>query len=223
MDRVVSIVGGTGPEGSGLALRLGISDVEVVIGSRKEEKAKVCAKKLNNTVREPIFKGYENPIAAEKGDIVIIAVPFEHQEKTLQSIKNNLSEEKIVVDVCNPVEIIEKNLFTLKPVPAGSAAEQVQKILGPIPVVCAFKTISALLLQNLNHPLDCTNFICSDYEEAKKEIMELSQKIPRLKSLDAGPLMSARLIEAMVPLILTINHKYKTTMASIKVSLNENF
>ncbi len=221
MDRVVSIIGGTGPEGSGLALRLGLAGVEVIIGSRQDAKAKVSAEELNHTVGETMFKGYENPIAAEKGDIVVITVPFKHQEQTLQSIKNKLSKEKIVVDVCNPIKVIEKHVFTIQPVPAGSSAEQAQKILDPIPVVCAFKTISAVLLQSLNHTLDCNNFICSDYEEAKKQIMKLSQKIPELKPLDAGPLISARLIEAIVPLLLMINHKYKTTMTSIKVLLGE--
>lgn len=223
LDRIVSIIGGTGPEGRGLALRLGLEGVEVIIGSRQDSKAKVCAEKLNHTLGETIFKGYENPVAAEKGDIVVISVPFKHQEQTLQSIKNKLSEEKIVVDVCNPVKVIEKNVFTMQTVLAGSSAEQVQKILGSIPVVCAFKTISAILLQNLGHTLDCTNFICSDYEAAKKEIIELSQKIPGLRTLDAGPLMSARLIEAMVPLILMINQKYGTKMTSIKVLLNGSF
>lgn len=223
LDRIVSIIGGTGPEGTGLALRLGLAGVEVIIGSREDSKAKVCAEKLNQAVRETMFKGYENPVAAEKGDIVVISVPFKYQEQTLQSIKNKLSEKKIVVDVCNPIKVIEKNVFTMQPVPIGSSAEQVQKILGSIPVVCAFKTISAILLQNLGHTVDCTNFICGDYEEAKKEIMELSQKIPGLKSLDAGSLMSARLIEAMVPLILMINQKYGTKMASIRVLLNGSF
>ncbi|MFX0163622.1 MAG: NADPH-dependent F420 reductase [Candidatus Hodarchaeota archaeon] len=220
MDRIVSIIGGTGPEGTGLALRLGLADVGVIIGSRQGAKAKVCAEKLNHMLGETMFKGYENPVAAEKGDIVVISVPFEYQEATLQSIKNKLSEEKIVVDVCNPIKVIEKHVFTTQPVSTGSSAEQAQKILDPIPVVCAFKTISAILLQKLDHTLDCANFICSDYEEAKKEIMELSQKIPGLRSLDVGPLMSARLIEAIVPLILMINQNYKTKMTSIKVLLN---
>ncbi len=201
----VAILGGTGPQGSGLALRLAIAGVDVVIGSRHKDRAEEKAQELAGKVTDAKGKitGNDNSSAvSEAGRFVFLATPFSAHHATLEAIKNEM-QGKILVDLVVP--LAADNPRKMEMPAEGSATEAAQVLLGDsVPVVGALHNVSAHSLNNIDKPINCDILICGDDVDAKKEVMDLIKKIG-VEVDNCGPAYSARYIEAITPLLIRIN------------------
>ena len=206
----VAILGGTGPLGRGLALRLSRAGVRVAIGSRDAERAEECAAALNQRLSPagaPI-SGHDNvgAIAAAQR-IVILAVPWSAHDTTLVAVKDHL-RGRIVVDVVVPLKEGDPKAVTM---PAeGSATERAQALLGPeIPVVGALHNVSAAVLDNLAAPITCDILVAGDDMPAKSEVMGVIARIG-VQAYNCGPAENARCIEALTPILIRLNMSKST-------------
>jgi 8-hydroxy-5-deazaflavin:NADPH oxidoreductase len=215
----VSIVGGTGALGFGLALRLGKAGVPVVIGSREQNRAEEAAARATERVQEATFVGRQNEDAVSDAEIVILSVPFRSQSETLTNLKGALKPEQLVVDATVPLAaaVSGKATRTLG-VWQGSAAQQAQEMVPEgVRVVSAFHSVSAALLTDLDHELDEDVLICGNRKQDKGKLAELVEKIDGLRPVDCGPLEMARIVEQLTPLIISINVRHKVR-AGIKIT-----
>ena len=218
----ISVIGGTGPQGLGIAKRLAIAGEEVIVGSRKEEKA---LKIVNETIDELkdydiSIEGMANEDAAKNGDILIMTVPLVAQAPTLKTIKEFVGD-KVFIDATVPLETaIGGSPKRCIGICEGSAAERTQALLKGTgaKVVCAFCNISNSLLLNIPNDIDCDCLIAGDYQDAKDISMELINKIPGVKCIDAGPLERSRMIEEITPLLIALNIKYKSQFGGIRIT-----
>jgi 8-hydroxy-5-deazaflavin:NADPH oxidoreductase len=215
----VSIVGGTGALGFGLALRLGTAGVPIVIGSRDRGRAEEAASRAAERVSDATFSGHQNEDAVADAEIVILSVPFRSQSETLTNLKGALKPEQLVVDATVPLAaaVSGKATRTLG-VWQGSAAQQAQEMVPEgVRVVSAFHSVSAALLSDLDHELDEDVLICGDRKQDKGKLAELVQRIDGLRPVDCGPLEMARIVEQLTPLIISINMRHKAR-AGIKIT-----
>ena len=215
----VCIVGGTGALGFGLALRLGLAGVPIVIGSRDGHRAEEAAERLSTHVPQGSFTGLENPDSVKDAEIVILSVPFRNQSETLTNLKGALRPEQLLVDATVPLAaaVSGKATRTLG-VWQGSAAQQAQEMAPDgVRVVSAFHTVSATLLSDLDHELDEDVLICGDRREDKAKVAELVDAIEGLRPVDCGLLELARIVEQLTPLIISINVRNKVR-AGIKIT-----
>jgi NADPH-dependent F420 reductase len=215
----VSIVGGTGALGFGLALRLGKAGVPVLIGSRDEERATQSAARASELLPDAKFEGQQNEQAVRGAEIVILSVPFRSQSETLTNLKNALEPDQLLVDATVPLAaaVSGKATRTLG-VWQGSAAQQAQEMAPEgVRVVSAFHSVSAALLGDLEHELDEDVLICGDRKQDKAKLADLVNQIPGLRPVDCGPLEMARILEQMTPLIISINVRHKVR-AGIKIT-----
>jgi hypothetical protein len=219
MSDKVCIVGATGALGFGLALRLGGAGVPIVIGSRDAERAREAADRASGLIPGGSFGGLQNAEAVLGAPIVVLSVPFRSQSETLTNLKGALVEGQLVVDATVPLAaaVSGKATRTLG-VWQGSAAQQAQEMVPDgVRVISAFHTVSAALLQDLEHALDEDVLICGDKRDDKARLAELVELIPGLRAVDCGPLELARFVEQLTPLIISINVRHKTR-AGIKVT-----
>jgi 8-hydroxy-5-deazaflavin:NADPH oxidoreductase len=215
----VCIVGGTGALGFGLALRLGQVGTPIIIGSRDGHRAQEAARHASEKVPGGAFTGLENHEAAAQAEIVILSVPFRSQSETLGNLKHVLTPGHLLVDATVPLAaaVGGKATRTLG-VWQGSAAEQAQEMAPDgVRVVSAFHTVSAALLADLDHALDEDILICADGKEDKAKVAALVDTIPGLRTVDAGPLEMARIVEQLTALIISINVRNKVR-AGIKIT-----
>ena len=219
----VGIIGGTGPQGLGIGKRLAIAGVDVIIGSRKEEKALDVVKEAKEELKDydlAEMVGMANEDAAANADILIMTVPLQAQIPTLKGIKE-FCTDKIFLDATVPLETAiggpVSNLLHVNP---GSAAERTAKVLEGTgaKVFAAFNNISNSHLGNIPEPIDCDCLICGDDEEAKKVAIELIEKIPDLRAIDIGALSKAHLIESITPLLIGMNIKYKSHYGGFRIT-----
>jgi NADPH-dependent F420 reductase len=215
----VSIVGGTGALGFGLALRLGREGVPIVIGSRDAGRARESAQRAGELVADGSFSGAGNAEAVAEAEIVILSVPFRNQSETLTNLKSALHEGQLVIDATVPLAaaVSGKATRTLG-VWQGSAAQQAQEMVPDgVRVVSAFHTISAALLTDLDHALDEDVLLCGDKRDDKARVRDLVNTIPGLRAVDCGPLEMARIVEGLTALIISINVRHKTR-AGIRIT-----
>jgi len=219
--RKVAIIGGTGDQGFGLALRLLKAGEHVIIGSRQEEKAKDSSARLKGILGANIpAEGLLNDQAAAKGDVVILTVPFAAHMNIIKSIKDSLREGSIFVDACVPLEseIGGRATRTIM-VWDGSAAEQAASVLPKgVKVVAAFHNVSSEILQDLSVNVECDVLVCGKDVDAKKLIMEIAEEIPNVRSIDAGPLENARTVEQITPLLIALNIRHKSRGSGIRIT-----
>ncbi len=220
--RVIAVIGGTGDQGFGLTLRWAKAGEHVIIGSRRREKAERAAARARKILGENVLiEGLENKDAAAKADIVVLTVPFFAQIDIIKSIRDQLKENCIFVDVTVPLAsaaIGGEPTQTLG-VWQGSAAELAKSLLpSHVKVVAAFKEISAEALQDINSPVDSDTIVCSDEEEAKRVVMELAEKIPGIRAIDGGKLENSRIVEQLTALLIGINIRYKVHRAGIRIT-----
>jgi NADPH-dependent F420 reductase len=203
----VPIIGGTGALGFGLARRFARAGVPVVIGSRDAGRAQESAGKAGDGV-----EGLENAEAARQGPIVLLTVPFRAQSENLTNLKNVLQEGQILVDATVPLAAAVSGKATrLLGVPQGSAAQQAQEMVPEgVTVVSALHTVSAPVLSDLDRELDEDVLIAGDKKEPKKRVAELVERIPGLRAVNAGALETARFIEGLTPLLISVNIRNKT-------------
>ncbi len=202
----VALIGGTGDIGAGLALRLALLGHEVLIGSRKEEKALEKCEEYRECVLDVKsdceFIGMCNEDVAKEGEISIITIPWKYVFSTAEELRDDL-RDKIVVSPIVPMRK-ESGCFQFCPPESGSAAEKLASILKHSRVVSAFHTIPADRFFDLNADFDWDVPVCSDDEGAKLEVMDLVDQINGLRPLDAGPLIVSRMVEGLTPLIVNI-------------------
>ncbi|PKL68924.1 MAG: NADPH-dependent F420 reductase [Methanobacteriales archaeon HGW-Methanobacteriales-1] len=219
----VAIIGGTGDQGFGLALRFAKSGEKVLLGSRDIKKAENSVNVIHNMLKGEeldCIQGMTNQDAAAQGDIVILTVPLQAQKITLSSIKDYL-EGKILVDATVPLETCVGGKSTRYiDLWEGSAAERTAEILKDknTIVVSAFNNVSSASLTNIKEDVKCDCLISGDDSESKAVVMELAEKIPGVKAIDCGPLENARIVEKITPLLINLNIRNKTRLAGIRIT-----
>ena len=220
---IVSIIGGTGPQGLGIGERLAIEGVDVIIGSRKEEKALEVVEQAKKDLADydlSTMKGMANEDAAKEGDVLIITVPLAAQKPTVEGIKE-FCKDKIVMDATVPLETaIGGKPFRFIDLMEGSAAERTASILEGTgaKVICAFCNISNSHLANIPEEIDCDCLIAGDDKESKEIAAEIIDKIPGIKTIDCGILEKARVIEKITPLLIGLNIKYKSHYGGLRIT-----
>ena len=204
----IAVLGGTGAEGSGLAMRWAQAGYRVLIGSRSAEKAAEFAAEIG-------AEGMGNAEAAAGCDIAVLTVPYSAQRPTLSDLKDAL-QGKILVDVTVP--LVPPKVMRVQLPEEGSAAQIAQTVLGDsVRVVSAFQNVSAGHLKDPDHVIDCDVLITGDDPTAREEVVRLA-KAAGLVAIEAGPLDNAVAAEALTSLLIWINRKYKSPGAGIRIT-----
>ena len=212
---MLAILGGTGPEGKGLALRLAMVGETPIIGSRDAGRGADAAEELAQSVPGVVIKGSDNAGAVASADVVFLAFPYEGQRPVLEDLGAAL-KGKIVVSVIAPMKFERGKGASAVEVEAGSAAQEAQDMLPDSQVVAAFQNASAEELLDPSATMEGDVVVCSDHPEAKKLVMELAGKIKDLRGVDGGSLANAKYVEQLTPLLVNINRIYKIH-AGIKI------
>jgi NADPH-dependent F420 reductase len=208
-EDAIAILGGTGDQGLGLALRFARAGRRVVIGSRKVERALEAAEKVRAAVNGADVEGLTNEAAAARAPLVILSVPFEHCAATVRAIRDQLAEGQILISMGVPLATaIGDGAVRTLGVWQGSCAELVAALAPKgVHVVSAFQNVSAHRLQALEEAVDC-DVVVSGPGEARRRVMELCGLVPGLRALDGGPLANARLVESITALLIGLNARY---------------
>jgi NADPH-dependent F420 reductase len=202
-DKVVGIVGGTGPQGRGLAKRFAASGLAVVVGSRDAERAEAVAAELGSGVR-----GLSNADCARAADVVVVSVPWNGHRDLVESLAKDLAG-KVVVDCVNPLGFDARGAHPL-PVEEGSAAEQAQQLLPDATVVAAFHHLSAVtLLDDDIASIGTDVLVLGDDRTATDLVQELAGRIAGCRGIYAGRLRNAGQVEALTANLIAINRRYK--------------
>jgi NADPH-dependent F420 reductase len=200
---MIAIIGGTGPEGKGLALRFAAAGEIVMIGSRYRERALAAAEDVRHRVPDAWVRGALNRRAAREADIIVLTVPFQAHSRILTSLRE-AARGKIVVDTVVPLAFGKRRIDVI-PVEEGSAAEQAQRMLPESRVVAAFLNLSAVELADLDRPLDADVVVCSDNAAARNVTMALVDRIPGLRAVSGDGLANAHHLEEITALLLGLN------------------
>jgi NADPH-dependent F420 reductase len=213
----IAVIGGTGAEGSGLAVRWAAAGYPIVIGSRSAEKADSAATELCEGLpadAAPI-SGATNSAAAVQADLIVVSVPYEAQEGTIAQIIDG-AQGKVVITVGVPLK--PPKVSTVWHPPGGSAAEEAQAQLGEgVQVVAAFQNISAGHLKDLSWQPDCDVLVAGDAKAAKQQAIELAQAAGFV-GIDAGPLANAAVIEGLTAVLIGINIRHKVKGSGIRIT-----
>ena len=214
VQTIVAMVGGTGAEGSGLALRFAQAGVHVRIGSRNLQKAQDAATRIGERA-----SGHTNVDAVAEAGIVVLTVPLSAQVETLKSIRGSFAPGAILVDTTVPLEVaIGGRVSRMLALWDGSAAQQAARLLPGVSVVSSFHALSAEALANLAHPIDCDALICGDNADAKAAVSQLAELIPGVRAIDAGPLDNARLLETAAALLISLNLRHKVKHSGMRIT-----
>ena len=207
--KLISLLGGTGDLGTGLATRLLKAGYKVIIGSRTLERAQQAERSLGKNT-----KGLLNKDAALQGDIIILTVPFAHQRGIVEECKTEL-KGKLFIDTTVP--LMPPKVATVQLPSEGSAAEIAQNILGDdVRVVSAFQNISAELLQS-DKEIDCDVLVCGNKKEWRQEVIDLVNTLG-MKGWHAGMLPNSAAVEAMTSVLISINKHHAISHSGIKVT-----
>jgi NADPH-dependent F420 reductase len=202
-DQTVAVLGGTGPQGRGLAVRFAASGLSVLVGSRDAQRAAGIAAELGHGIR-----GADNRSVARDADIVVVAVPWDGHRELLQSLADVL-DGKVVVDCVNPLGFDGKGAFAL-PVEQGSAAEQAAALLPRSTVVAAFHHVSAVLLEDpAVERVETDVLVLGDDRAGTDLVQELAARIPGMRGVYAGRLRNAHQVEALTANLISVNRRYK--------------
>ena len=212
---MLAILGGTGPEGKGLALRLAMAGETPIIGSRDAARGAAVAEELAQSASGVVIKGSDNSGAVASADVVFLAFPYEGQRPVLEALGTAL-KGKIVVSVIAPMKFERGKGASAVVVEAGSAAQEAQEMLPDSQVVAAFQNASAEQLLDPNVTMEGDVVVCSDHADAKKLVMGLADKIKNLRGVDGGSLANAKYVEQITPMLVNINRIYKIH-AGIKI------
>lgn len=212
----VAVIGGTGQEGSGLAMRWVRSGYRVILGSRSAQKAEERSTELNNRLGETgLMAGAENLAAAKEADLIVLTVPYEAQREILKSIRPAL-DGKILINVGLPINPDRPSL--VRTISGGSSSQEAQDQLGPsVRVVAAFQNVSAEYLGDPERSVDCDVLVCGDDAEAKVATMRLAEAAG-LVAYDAGPLVNSSVVEGLTAILLGINKRYHARLAGIRIT-----
>jgi 8-hydroxy-5-deazaflavin:NADPH oxidoreductase len=201
--QTIAVLGGTGKEGSALAMRWALNGYKVIVGSRDAEKAQQAVQEMNEALGGDYLVGMSNDEAVEKAVTVVLSVPYSAHHATLESLREAL-QGKVLIDITVP---LAPPAITTVSVPVGKAAGlEAQALLGTgVRVVSAFQNVSAVKLKDPKNFVDCDVLVC---------LVEAAD----LRAIDAGPLANAVAVEALTPVLLYINKKYKVKGAGIRIT-----
>jgi len=211
MSRPIAVLGGTGPEGLGLALRWAQAGETVIIGSRDLKRAEEAASKIQDKVGSNArVSAKENIEACAVADLLVFTIPFEAHATLLKQLKPAIRPGSIVIDATVPLaaSVGGRPTRTLG-IWQGSAAQETAELMPKgVSVVAAFQNLSATLL-NKDGPLDCDVIICSDDASAIQIVRPLAAKIPGVRAIDGGKLENARILEHITALLVGLNIRHK--------------
>jgi 8-hydroxy-5-deazaflavin:NADPH oxidoreductase len=211
MTRPISIIGGTGPAGMGLALRWARAGETIIIGSRDAQRAQQAAAGIQQKAgNQAKVSGMENSAACAAADILMLTVPFEGQAALLKQLKPSITPGSILIDATVPLAAsVGGRASRILGVWQGSAAQQTAELVPKeVSVVAAFHNLSADLL-NGDAPLDCDVIVCGDDPDASQLVRELAAKIPGVRAIDGGKLENARIVEQITALLIGLNIRHK--------------
>ena len=218
----IGFIGGTGPEGRGLAVRFAAAGHNVVIGSRDSSRAVEAADEVKTILSEVSdaadVRGALNADAATESDIVFIAVPYAGMMASLEQLSSSLAG-KICVNVIAPLSFAG-GIPAAAPPEIGSAAEEAAQYTPDLRWVAGLHTLSARDLLKPTSSLDTDAIICGDDNDAKLTVSELLSEVPGLRPVDAGSLQSARYLEGATALLININKRYKSHASLTITGLN---
>lgn len=220
MSRAIAILGGTGAQGHGLALRWTRAGETVVIGSRDQRRAEDAAKKIAEQVGPSArISGMENSAACASTNLCVLTVPFESQAGLLKQLKPAFQPGTVLIDATVPLAAsVGGRPNRVLGVWQGSAAQQAAELVPKgVTVVAAFHNVSSDILSG-EGGVDCDAVICTDNDDARKVAADLAAKIPGVRAIDGGKLENARIVEQITALLITINMRYKTHGAGIRIT-----
>jgi NADPH-dependent F420 reductase len=215
MGYTIAIVGGTGAEGSGLALRWANAGHQIIIGSRDPAKAQALADEFNERLGTKKLSGAASEKAVESADIVVLTVPYASQLEMVRALRSKL-QGKILVDVTVP--LVPPKVSQVQLPAAGSCVVAVQQDLGDgVRVVSAFQNVSAHKLKDLEYSIKCDVLVCSNDKEARQIVIGLA-KDAGLRGIDAGGLANSTVAESLTSALIWINRTYKIPDAGIVIT-----
>lgn len=212
----LAFVGGTGPEGLGLAMRFARAGHEVAVGSRSTERGVEGAGKVLEVVPAAKVTGGSNAEVAAAADVVFLTFPYSGQQPTLEALGAAL-DGKIVCNVVAPLEFQQGVGAVALNVPGSSALQEAIAQLPNARVVSAFQNMSAEELQHLDHPIEADVLVCGRDAEAKQVVIGLANEIAGCRGIDAGGPSQSRYVEMLTSLLINLNRKHKT-QTSIRIS-----
>jgi NADPH-dependent F420 reductase len=211
---IVSIIGGSGALGTGLAQRWAAAGYSIVLGSRSPEKGEAAARAITPGSGAPSVRGTSNVDAARAGDVVVIAVPYSNHDATLDEI-SDVVKGKIVVDAVVP--LVPPKVSVVQLPPSVSAAQAAQKRLGDaVRVVSAFHNVGAAKLR-MSGAVDCDVLVFGDDRSARETVMALAADLGT-RGIDGGPLANSVAAEALTSVLIAINRRYKVDGAGIRIT-----
>lgn len=214
-SKKITIVGGSGALGAGLAKRWARKGHQIIIGSRDEKRASEAASRLNNEAGTTTIVGMENRVASENGEIIVLTVPFSNHMSTLSLIAPAL-DNKILIDVTVP--LVPPKVRTVHIPEGGSCAKAAQEFLGKaVRVVSAFQSVAATHLDDLEHEIDCDVLVCGNDPEAREVVVELASDAD-MKAWHAGVIANSIVAEAMTSSLIFMNNRYKIDGAGLRIT-----
>jgi NADPH-dependent F420 reductase len=203
----IGIIGGTGPEGLGLAMRFAKAGDRVAIGSRSQERAEEAERKVKKALPEAKVRGLVNAEAVEQTEVVFLTVPWDAHQSTLENLAEAIGD-KILVDVVVPM-LFDRGQPKAIPVDEGSAAQQARAVVPKAKVISAFHHLDGIGLQNIERPMQGDVLVCGDHKGAIKKVMALVERIEYVRALDAGGLSNSRYLEEWTVMLLHLNRIHK--------------
>jgi NADPH-dependent F420 reductase len=211
-DDAIAILGGTGEQGLGLALRFATAGRPILIGSRNAERANAAAERVRAAVPGAEVSGGENPAVCRRARVIVLSVPFENTANTVKAVRDTLSAGQIVVSMGVPLASATGGSATQTiGVWQGSCAEMVAALLPKgVHTVSAFQNVAAHRLHDLDRPVECDVLVSGD-EQPRKQIMALCELVPGLRGIDGGPIANARITESITALLIGLNIRYRVS------------
>jgi 8-hydroxy-5-deazaflavin:NADPH oxidoreductase len=211
----IAVLGGSGHQGRGLAQRLTLAGERVIVGSRDPERARATVAGWSASARAADVT--TNADAVARADVTILAVPFPGVAALVVEVAEQFTTDTLVIDVTVPVSF-SGGQMTMADVAEGSAAQHVRaRLPSHVSLAGTFKTIPAHLLDDLDRPLDCDEFVCGDSDRARTQASELIRLLPGLRPIDVGGLSRAASIEHATALAIAINRRHKIHEARFRV------
>jgi NADPH-dependent F420 reductase len=211
-DDAIAILGGTGEQGLGLALRFAKAGRPVLIGSRDAERAGAAAERVRAAVPGAEISGSENPAVCRRAQLIVLSIPFENTASTLKAVREVLVPDQIVVSMGVPLAAaIGGSASQTIGVWQGSCAEMVAALLPKgVHAVSAFQNVAAHRLHDLERPVEC-DVLVSGEQQPRQRIMALCELVPGLRGIDGGPLANARIAESITALLIGLNIRYRVS------------
>jgi 8-hydroxy-5-deazaflavin:NADPH oxidoreductase len=209
--RRIAIIGGTGPAGTGLALRWARAGESVVIGSRDAARAQETAETIRKRAGDNAqVSGMENSAACAASDLLVLTIPFDGQAALLKQLKSAIRAGSVLIDATVPLAAsVGGRASRILGVWQGSAAQQTAELVPKgVSVAAAFHNVSADVL-NGDGDIDCDVIVCSDDPNATQIAMQLASKIARVRAIDGGKLENARIVEQITALLIGLNIRHK--------------